>query len=197
MQNILNTSVEKIAELIYPAGFYKRKAEYILRTTKILVEQYKSDIPANIKELTKLPGVGPKMAYLCMTHAWNNVVGIGVDVHVHRISNRLGWVQTKEPEHTRNALESFVPEKYWKEINTLLVGFGQTICKPVGPKCSSCTLQSTCEYFLQNDGMTKAPKKKKKETADKQVLADIESLAPEEQQQEPRRSPRIKKKLNL
>jgi len=95
----------------------------------------------------QLPGVGPKMAMLCMQVAWGMSVGIGVDVHVHRISNRLGWVgkkPTKQPEVTRKILESWLPHEYWKPINKLFVGFGQTICTPINPKCAKCQINTLC-----------------------------------------------------
>eukprot|EP01087_Luapelamoeba_hula_P013771 TRINITY_DN3961_c0_g1_i1.p1 TRINITY_DN3961_c0_g1~~TRINITY_DN3961_c0_g1_i1.p1 ORF type:complete len:274 (+),score=55.35 TRINITY_DN3961_c0_g1_i1:525-1346(+) len=89
------------------------------------------------------------MAYLCLQHAWNKNEGIGVDVHVHRISNRLHWVHTKTPEQTRQALEDWLPKEYWQVVNTMLVGFGQTICKPVGPKCTTCLLSKTCPTGIE------------------------------------------------
>lgn len=118
------------------------------RTSKILIEKYNSDIPNNIKELIALPGVGPKMAHICMSTAWKEVTGIGVDVHVHRISNRIGWLPkpTKEPEQTRVGLEAWLPQSLWAEVNYLLVGFGQTVCLPVKPKCSTCLSREICPF---------------------------------------------------
>lgn len=112
VDTILKTDEETIAKAIYPAGFYRRKAQYIKKTSQILKDKYNSDIPDNIDELCKLPGVGPKMAYLAMSCAWKKTVGIGVDTHVHRISNRLGWTkkETKNPEQTRKELEEWMPE---------------------------------------------------------------------------------------
>ncbi|GFY41738.1 hypothetical protein TNIN_314221 [Trichonephila inaurata madagascariensis] len=112
VDNILNTPDEKIGELIYPAGFWKTKIKFIKNTTRILKDQYNGDIPRTYKELCKLPGVGPKMAHIVMSVAWNDTVGIAVDTHVHRISNRLGWVRkpTKDPEETRKALEKWLPK---------------------------------------------------------------------------------------
>lgn len=110
------------------------------------MEKYNSDIPNNIKELVALPGVGPKMAHICMATAWQEVTGIGVDVHVHRISNRLGWLSqpTKDPEQTRVALEAWLPQQLWSDVNYLLVGFGQTICTPLKPKCLECLNCQIC-----------------------------------------------------
>lgn len=109
---ILNTDEEKLAQTIYPVSFYKRKAQYIKKTSQILKEKYNYDIPDSVEELCKLPGVGPKMAYLTMSCGWKKVVGIGVDTHVHRIANRLGWtrIETKTPEHTRKELEEWLPQ---------------------------------------------------------------------------------------
>ena len=112
IDTILATDEETIAKLIHPVSFYKRKAQYLKKTAQVLKDKYESDIPNNVNELCGLPGVGPKMAYLTMTVAWNKCVGIGVDTHVHRISNRLGWTkrQTKDPEQTRKELEDWLPE---------------------------------------------------------------------------------------
>nr|CAB3264467.1 endonuclease III-like protein 1 [Phallusia mammillata] len=146
VDKIVGISDKKLGELIYPVGFWKRKVEYIKKTASILKEHYDCDIPSTVETLVKLPGVGPKMAYLTMTCAWDKVVGIGVDVHVHRISNRLGWVKkkTKEPEQTRQGLEDWLPREYWKEVNWLLVGFGQQVCLPVSPKCEFCLNNQIC-----------------------------------------------------
>lgn len=117
---------------------------YLKQAAIILRDQHNSDIPTTLEGLMSLPGVGPKMAHLCMgaEHGWNKVTGIGVDVHVHRITNLWGWQSppTKTPEETRMALESWLPREKWKEINWLLVGFGQKVCLPVGRKCGECTL---------------------------------------------------------
>lgn len=116
------------------------KTKYIKAAAEILRDKWNSDIPDTIEGLVSLPGVGPKMAYLCMSSAWGRDEGIGVDVHVHRITNLWGWHKTKQPEETRAALESWLPKERWHDINNLLVGFGQTICLPVGRKCGECKL---------------------------------------------------------
>ncbi|XP_068100442.1 endonuclease III-like protein 1 isoform X2 [Hyperolius riggenbachi] len=146
VQRILETDEETVGKLIYPVGFWKNKAKYIKQTTAIIQEKYGGDIPDNVAELVKLPGVGPKMAHLIMDIAWNKVSGIGVDTHVHRISNRLKWVkkETKSPEDTRVALEDWMPRDLWSEINWLLVGFGQQVCLPVAPRCSECLIKDIC-----------------------------------------------------
>jgi endonuclease-3 len=112
----------------------------------MLHRKYHDDIPDTVDGLLSLPGVGPKMAYLAMQVAWDQNVGIGVDVHVHRITNRLGWVNTMRsgPQATRKVLEEWLPPEYWRNINPLLVGFGQTICLPGRPRCEMCLLNQTC-----------------------------------------------------
>ncbi|XP_075973862.1 nth-like DNA glycosylase 1 [Anticarsia gemmatalis] len=146
VDNVLSMSDEELGKLIYPVGFWKTKVQYIKKTTQTLKEQYKGDIPDSVEKLCKLRGVGPKMAHICMLVAWDKVTGIGVDTHVHRISNRIGWVKkpTSTPEDTRKALETWLPFDLWKEVNHLLVGFGQTICLPIGPMCHECLNKDIC-----------------------------------------------------
>ncbi|XP_063790967.1 endonuclease III-like protein 1 [Pseudophryne corroboree] len=146
VSQILEMDEETLGKLIYPVGFWKSKVKYIKQTTRILQEKYGGDIPDNVAELVKLPGVGPKMAHLVMDIAWHKVSGIGVDTHVHRISNRLKWVkkETKTPEDTRVALEDWMPRDLWSEINWLFVGFGQQVCLPVDPQCSECLNRDIC-----------------------------------------------------
>lgn len=165
INNILATSDKVLGELIYPVGFWKRKVEYIKKTSEILRDQYKGDIPSTVAELCKLPGVGPKMAYLVMKCAWKQIEGIGVDTHVHRISNRLGWMKkpTKQPEDTRKALEDWLPRHFWEDINHLLVGFGQQTCLPVNPKCSECLNKDICPFGKSQLRYTKKIKTVKEE----------------------------------
>ncbi len=137
---IREIEVGELNELIYQVGFHNRKAVFIKKTADILESTYNSDIPDTIEELIALPGVGPKMGYLLLQIAWGKVEGVGVDVHVHRLTNLWGWVNTKTPEQTRAALESWLPKELWADINPLLVGFGQSICLPRGSKCNLCTL---------------------------------------------------------
>lgn len=140
LENILEVDPVRLNELIYGVGFHNNKTRYIKATALILREKYNNDIPDTIDGLISLPGVGPKMGYLCLSAAWGRTEGIGVDVHVHRITNLWRWHKTKTPEETRAALESWLPKEKWHDINHLLVGFGQTICLPVGRKCGECTL---------------------------------------------------------
>ena len=149
-QHIMETNEEDLKKLIYPVGFYVRKSGYIKRTTAILLKDYDGDIPDTIGGLVKLPGVGPKMGYLTLQVAWKKMDGIGIDVHMHRICNRLHWVNTKTPEETRVALESWLPKAYWREINPLIVGFGQQICGSK-PKCKECKLKTICPSSEEKD----------------------------------------------
>ena len=140
LQNILDIQPANLNEMIYVVGFHNTKTKHIKAMAEILRDEYSGDIPGTIEGLMSLPGVGPKMAYLCMSAAWGRTEGIGVDVHVHRITNLWRWHQTKTPEETRMVLQSWLPRDLWHDINHLLVGFGQTICTPVARKCGECTL---------------------------------------------------------
>ena len=140
---IIKLSPEEIEKLIYPVGFYRRKARNIIEVSKILIEQYDGKVPDTIPKLLKLPGVGRKTANLVITLGYGKL-GICVDTHVHRISNRLGLVKTRTPEETEFALRKILPKKYWIEYNDLLVTWGQNICTPVSPKCSICKISHLC-----------------------------------------------------
>ncbi|KAG5337609.1 hypothetical protein C0989_009169 [Termitomyces sp. Mn162] len=133
-----------ISDAIGKVGFWRRKTEYIKKAAQRLRDEFDSDVPKTVDELCSLPGVGPKMAFLALQVAWNLNVGIGVDVHVHRITNRLGWHKppTKNPEETRLNLQSWLPTELHPHINHMLVGFGQVICTPVGPRCDLCELST-------------------------------------------------------
>ena len=142
--SMLNATEEEIDACINKVGFHNKKSIYIKKTIAILHEQYDDDVPDTIKKMTDLPGVGPKMAFLLMQIAWDKVIGIGVDTHVHRLSNRYNWVSTKNPEETREALQTWLPKEYWATINKTLVGFGQMMCLPIGPKCGDCPASHIC-----------------------------------------------------
>ena len=164
VDNLLQTDDRTLGELIYPVGFWKKKVQFLKKVAAILKEQYNSDIPDSAEGLCKLPGVGPKMAHICMNVAWKKQSGIGVDTHVHRICNRLGWVKkgkgpTKTPEETRKALEDWLPTSKWSEINWLLVGFGQQICLPVNPKCKECLNVNICPVGRNPSLLSKNKKK--------------------------------------
>jgi len=142
-QDMLKLGEEKISELIYPVGFYRNKAKNIVQICKELVEKYNGKVPDTMEELLKLKGVGRKTANLVLILGYDKM-GICVDTHVHRITNRWGYVKTKTPEETEMELRKKLPKKHWKEINELLVSFGQHICKPVKPQCNTCPMQKLC-----------------------------------------------------
>ena len=129
---------------IYPVGFYRTKTRNIKSICRILVDKYKSRVPDEIDELLKLKGVGRKTANLVVTLGYNKL-GICVDTHVHRISNRLGYISTTTPEKTEFALRKRLPQKHWIIYNDLLVTFGQNLCKPISPVCSICPIYSYCD----------------------------------------------------
>lgn len=137
-------SEKKIARVIYPVGFYKTKAKRILEISKTLIEKYGGKVPSRLEELLELKGVGRKTANLVRTLGFRKL-GICVDTHVHRISNRLGLVKTKTPEKTEFALRKILPKKYWIPYNDLLVSFGQTLCRPISPWCSRCPVERYCQ----------------------------------------------------
>jgi endonuclease-3 len=142
LSSIRAVEPETLNLLIHSVGFHNNKTRYIKAVAEILHTEYADDIPSTAEGLMALPGVGPKMAYLCMSAAWGQTEGIGVDVHVHRITNLWGWHTTKTPEETRKMLQGWLPREKWHEINHLLVGFGQTICTPVGRDCTKCDLST-------------------------------------------------------
>jgi endonuclease-3 len=143
---------KEIAGLIYPAGFYKTKAVHIRETSRRIENDYKGKVPAERELLMTFPGVGRKTANLVLNLGFG-IDAICVDTHVHRISNRTGWVETKTPEETETALCKIMPRKFWIPLNELLVKYGQTVCTPVSPRCGACPLAAKrCE----NRGVTKS-----------------------------------------
>ncbi len=143
-EEMVHHSPEEIAQIIYPVGFYRNKAQSIVAVSQQLLDQYHGRVPDDLDELLKLPGVGRKTANLVLTAAFNKP-GICVDTHVHRICNRWGYVRTKTPEETEFALRDKLPPEYWLEINGLLVSMGQTICHPTSPRCSQCPVSQFCQ----------------------------------------------------
>ncbi|RZC86952.1 hypothetical protein C5167_030303 [Papaver somniferum] len=166
-----NAEESVIKDLIYPVGFYTRKASNLKKVAKICLQNYGGDIPSSLEELLALPGIGPKMAHLVMNVAWDDVQGICVDTHVHRICNRLGWVskpgngqKTSTPEGTRESLQLWLPMEEWVAINPLLVGFGQTICTPLRPRCGMCGVNSLCPSAFKGTPSPVSKAKKPKAT---------------------------------
>ncbi|MEM8533396.1 MAG: endonuclease III [Chloroflexota bacterium] len=140
---MVELSEERLAELIYPVGFYRNKARSIRQVCAILLEQYDGQVPNDLDALLALPGVGRKTANLVLTAGFG-LPGICVDTHVHRICNRWGYVETKTPDDTEFALRDRLPKEYWMEINNLLVTMGQNICHPTSPRCSVCPIAEWC-----------------------------------------------------
>ncbi len=146
-QEMMAVKQEELEKAIYPVGFYKNKAGQIIELSKILVEKYRGKVPCDIDKLCELRGVGRKTANLVLSEGFNKPA-ICVDVHVHRIFNRLGYLKTKNPEETEYTLREKLPQKYWIPINSLLVTHGQNICKPIKPLCSKCPIEKYCDKAL-------------------------------------------------
>ncbi|MDR2553149.1 MAG: endonuclease III [Treponema sp.] len=140
---LLELSLEEAAALAYPAGFYRTKAANLKKIAAILLDKYGGQVPDDLDTLLELPGVGRKTANLVITEAYNKY-GICVDVHVHRISNRAGWLVSRNPMETEMILRDILPRKFWKTINPLLVLYGQRICRPLSPFCSRCSIFEHC-----------------------------------------------------
>ena len=148
-EGLLKTPLEEIEKKLKGIGLYRQKAKYLKEAVKLLVEKYGGKLPDRLEELIKFPGVGRKIANVILIHTFDKDT-IAVDTHVHRIANLLGLVKTKTPEETERELKKVVPKKLWKEINYLLVGFGQTVCTPKNPKCDICPIRNYCEYYLRS-----------------------------------------------
>ncbi|KAH9411025.1 HhH-GPD superfamily base excision DNA repair protein [Ordospora pajunii] len=145
LENILITSTRHINDCIKKVGFHNKKALYIKKIAQILS---KTGLPSTLDDLLILPGIGVKMGVLYMAHVHNKTVGISVDTHVHRISNRIGLVNTKRSVDTQARLQEIIPTDEWIALNTAMVGFGQTICLPRNPDCSKCIIASKCPSSL-------------------------------------------------
>lgn len=144
LQTLSELDPKEIEKIIFPAGFYKTKAKQIPEICRKILEEYDGKVPDEIDELLKLKGVGRKTANLVVTLGYGKE-GICVDTHVHRISNRLGFVQTKDANQTEFKLREILPRKYWIDYNDLLVTWGQNVCKPISPFCSNCGIEKYCE----------------------------------------------------
>jgi endonuclease-3 len=137
-------TTKRIERLIYPVSFYRHKAVHVKATCRILVERFDGRVPDTMEELLTLPGVGRKTANLVLILAFKSGRNICVDTHVHRISNRLGWVRTTTPGETEEALYAATPRRWWPNINLYLVTWGQNVCRPVYPRCGACVLAREC-----------------------------------------------------
>ncbi len=143
-EDLLKIPEEELSQIIYPVGFYRRKAKTLRKMAEILLTRYQGKVPDDLEELLKLPGVGRKTANLVLTVGFQKPA-ISVDTHIHRIVNRWGYVETKTPEETEKALREKLPLPYWQIINPLLVLFGQNICLPRRPRCFQCPVEEFCE----------------------------------------------------
>jgi endonuclease-3 len=143
-RSMARLSVVEIEALIYPVSFYRHKARHVKATCELLVERFKGIVPTSMEDLLLLPGVGRKTANLVRILAFRSRTNICVDTHVHRISNRLGWVRTRTPEETEQALYRATDRRWWPIINLYLVTWGQNVCRPVYPRCGACAIKPYC-----------------------------------------------------
>ena len=145
-KELAHARLKDVEKIIKPIGFYHVKAKRIIEVAKIIDSKYQGMVPDNLEKLVELPGVGRKTANCVLVYAFDKPA-IPVDIHVHRISNRLGLVETKTPEETEFELMKKIPKKFWIEINDTFVMYGQNICKPISPLCSECKIRKDCKYF--------------------------------------------------
>jgi len=148
-RSLAEADPEQVANIIKPVSFYNQKSKNIVETSKQIVERFHGKVPRSYSELMELPGVGRKTAGCVLVYGYGEPA-IPVDTHVHRIPNRIGLVQTNTPEETEAELLSLYDRKYWLDVNELFVSFGQTICRPVGPKCQICPVKRICKYYKEN-----------------------------------------------
>ena len=149
INDLAGLSIQEIEDLIYPIGFYRQKAKYLHKLPTVLAEKFNMSIPETIEELIELPGVGRKTANLVIILAFDKPA-MCVDIHVHRISNRLGFISTKSPLESEMALRKDLPLEYWKTYNSILVAFGQNLCRPINPKCDVCPVNKYCDFFKKH-----------------------------------------------
>jgi endonuclease-3 len=145
-QKLAKAKVKDVEKVIKSVGFYHVKSKRIIEVANLILSKYNGKVPADIDKLVDMPGVGRKTANCVLVYAFEKPA-IPVDTHVHRISNRLGLVDTKTPEETEMALREKIPKKYWLDINNTFVMYGQNICKPISPMCHVCKIRKTCNYF--------------------------------------------------
>ncbi len=145
-KQLANAKVKDVEKIIKSIGFFHVKSKRIIEVAKIINTKYKGKVPDNLDTLVELPGVGRKTANCVLVYAFEKPA-IPVDIHVHRISNRLGLVDTKNPEETEQELMKKIPKKYWIDINDTFVMYGQNICKPISPMCDVCKIKKNCKYY--------------------------------------------------
>lgn len=144
-QKLLDITQKEIQDLIYPVGFYKTKAQRIQEISSILIEKYNAEVPKDFNSILELKGVGRKTANIVMVYGFHDENFLPIDTHCHRIPNRIGWISTKNPEETEYQLRKILPKKFWLDFNHLFVIFGQTICVPISPHCTTCPIQQYCK----------------------------------------------------
>lgn len=142
-QKLAAAPPRRVERLIRSIGFYRMKAKYVIGTSRMLMAEYAGGVPRTLEELTRFPGVGRKVANCVLVYAFGKPA-VPVDTHVHRVSNRLGWVKTKSPDKTERALERILPRRHWLEINELLVAHGKAVCRPQRPRCGECGVSQQC-----------------------------------------------------
>jgi len=145
-QDFLKVKTAQLAQELYGIGFYHTKAKNIQKLSKIILDKYQRRVPDDFEGLISLPGVGRKTANCVLDYTFHQLT-IAVDVHVHRISNRLGWVKSKQPEETEEQLKKIMPKELWRKVNMLLVDFGQRICLPIKPRCAECQIKKECRFY--------------------------------------------------
>lgn len=143
-EQLARANRRQLQSILRVIGFYRQKAKYIVDTARIIMQKYEGKVPDTFDDLIQLPGVGRKVANCVLVYAFGKPA-IAVDTHVHRITNRFGWVRTTSPEETERKLAEFLPRRHWLTINELLVSHGKTTCRPLGPKCHDCHVQRWCE----------------------------------------------------
>lgn len=142
---------EDVYSAISKVGFAKVKAERVINAARIIRDNFGGSVPEDIEAMMTIPGIGRKTANVVLADAMK-IPAIAVDTHVHRISNRIGWAKTKNPDETEERLRKIIPEEYWLGFNPTLVEFGKKVCKPIGPKCQECLISSYCDFFASNGG---------------------------------------------
>ncbi len=140
---VSRADISEVESVLKASGMYRQKSIRIIQISKILIEKYDGKVPDSLEKLLELPGVGRKTANIVLYNSFN-IPALAVDTHVHRISNRLGWVSTKTPEKTEEALSKLLKKEFWGPVNEAMVYFGKTICRPISPKCVSCYLNQSC-----------------------------------------------------
>jgi len=154
-RTIARLTEKRIEKLIYPVSFYRHKAKHVKQSCQMLVDRFGGRVPSTMEELLTLPGVGRKTANLVLILSFKSLENICVDTHVHRISNRLGWVRTRTPDETEQALYRSTHERWWPYINLYLVTWGQNVCRPIYPRCGACVIREHCPRI----GVTQAAKR--------------------------------------